>query len=373
MKIALVHDHLTQEGGAEKVLRALQEIWPHAPTYTLVYDERRVGSLFAGHEIRPSWLQHLPGAVRYNRLLLPWMPMATESYRLNEYDVVLSSSSAFSKGVITQATTLHLCYCHTPTRYLWTDTHEYVAELPYPRFIKRLLLPPLLSRLRQWDFLAAQRVDRYIANSKTVAGRIDKFYRRDSTVVHPPVATTQFRPALQVDKFFLTGGRLVSYKRFDLAVRAFNRIGLPLTVFGDGPELRKLRALAKPNVTFTGRVGEAELADLYRRCVAFINPQVEDFGITAIEAMASGRPVIAYAGGGALEIVVGGRTGVFFHEQSWEALADCVVRFAPEQFDSAAIHAYAQQFSLDRFKDQIRTLVENEYAAFRARQIECRA
>ncbi len=373
MKIALVHDHLTQEGGAEKVLRAFQEIWPQAPTYTLVYDQARVGSLFAGHEIRTSWLQRLPGAVRYNRLLLPWMPLATESYRLNDFDVVLSSSSAFAKGVVTQAATLHLCYCHTPTRYLWTDTHEYVAELPYPRLAKRLLLSPLLSRLRQWDYLAAQRPDGFIANSKTVADRIAKFYRRSATVVHPPVATNQFSLAPSVGRYFLTGGRLVSYKRFDLAVRAFNRLGLPLVIFGDGPQRRSLQAIAKPNVTFAGRVGEAELAELYRRCVAFLHPQVEDFGITAVEAMASGRPVVAYAAGGALESVVAGTTGVFFGEQSWEALADAVVRLQPERFDPAAIRAYAQQFGLEQFTVQIRSLVETEYAAFRAQKIECRA
>lgn len=372
MRLALVHDHLTQEGGAEKVLRAFQEIWPQAPTYTLVYDQAKVGSLFAGHEIRTSWLQRLPGAVRYHRLLLPWMPLATESYRLNDFDVVLSSSSAFAKGVITAPTTLHLCYCYTPTRYLWTDTHEYVAELPYPRLVKRRL-PPLLSRLRQWDYLAAQRVDRFIASSKTVAGRIAKYYRRSSVVLHPPVATNQFSPAATVDRYFLTGGRLVSYKRFDLAVRAFNRLGVPLVIFGEGPERRKLQAMAKSNVTFAGRVGEAELAELYRRCVAFLHPQLEDFGITAIEAMASGRPVVAYAAGGALETVVADTTGVFFHEQSWEALADAVVRLQPERFNPAVIHAYAQQYGIERFTTQMLELVDAEVAKFRASQIDCRA
>src|SRR3989344_953905 len=194
MKIALIHDHLTQEGGAERVLKVFQEIWPEAPTFTLVYDADRVGHLFTGHRIVTSFLQRFPGARRHPQWYLPLMPTATESYDLRKYDVVLSSCSAFAKGVITRSNTVHICYCHTPTRYLWSDTHQYVEDLPYPRFVK-WKIRRLMTGLRTWDQVAAQRVDRYVANSRNVAERIAKYYRRESEVVYPPVEIEQFAAA----------------------------------------------------------------------------------------------------------------------------------------------------------------------------------
>lgn len=370
MKIALVHDHLTQLGGAEQVLKVFQEIWPPAPTFTLFFDQKKLGQVFKNKDIKTSFLQNWPGAVKHYQWFLPLMPTATESYDLMEYDVVLSSCSAMAKGVITRSNTLHICYCHTPTRYLWSDTHRYVEELKYNRLIKKIV-PYFLNHLRSWDQLAAQRVDIFVANSKNVSGRIKKYYRRDSIVIHPPVETDKLQIAKNIDKYFLTGGRLVAYKRFDLAIQAFNRLDIPLKIFGEGPEEKKLKKIAKPNIEFLGLVDQKTLTDLYSQAIAFIHPQIEDFGITAVESMASGRPVIAYAAGGACETVVEGKTGKFFDEQTWEALADTVVRFKPENYNSAEIKQYAQQFSVDRFKKEITELVNSEWRKLKDSQIKC--
>ncbi|OGY43783.1 MAG: hypothetical protein A2729_00860 [Candidatus Buchananbacteria bacterium RIFCSPHIGHO2_01_FULL_39_14] len=370
MKIALIHDHLIQEGGAERVLEIFQEIWPQAPIYTLFYDQKKLGGIFKGKDIKTSFLQHWPGALNHYQWFLPLMPMATESYDLMDYDVVLSSCSAMAKGVITRSNTLHFCYCHTPTRYLWSDTHRYIDELKYNRLIKKII-PLFLTKIRTWDQLAAQRVDYFIANSKNVSDRIKKYYRRESQIIHPPVATSQFYISDKVDRYFLTGGRLVGYKRFDLAVLAFNRLGIPLKIFGQGPEEHALRAIAKPNIEFLGKLSQKDLAQYYGQAIAFIHPQIEDFGITAIESMAAGRPVIAYAAGGACETVVSDKTGKFFDEQSWEALADTIVRFKPENFKPEEIKAYAEQFGTERFKNAIKNLVEIEWQKLKSTQIKC--
>ncbi len=362
MKIALVHDHLVQNGGAEKVLRVLQDVFPKAPTYTLLYDPARVDPEFRSRDIRTSFLQHIPFSTRKYQWLLPLMPAATEGYDLSGYDLVISSSSAFAKGVITKPGTIHLCYCHTPTRYLWSDTHSYVQELSAGRMIKGAL-PVLLNRLRVWDRLSAERVDRFIANSRTVAERIKKYYGRDADVIHPPIETDKFSVAAKTENYFLSGGRLVSYKRFDLIIRAFNRLGLPLKIFGDGPLQAAFRREARPNIEFVGRVGEDEKAELYRKALAFIHPQEEDFGITALESMASGRPVIAYRKGGALETVRENETGEFFDDQEWEDLAAAVIRFDPGRYDAAAVRRHALQFDVGVFKKKIAEYVSSAYKA----------
>ncbi len=363
MRIALVHDYLSQDGGAERVLRAMHELWPEAPIYTLFYDPNRANPAFAAMQIRTSPLQRVPLAVRRFRWFLPVMPLATESYDLSGFDLVLSSSSMFAKGVLTDPGTLHISYCHTPTRFLWTDRLAYLDQnVPTP--IRRLL-PPVMTALRQWDRLSVERVDRFIANSRTVADRIWKYYQRRADVMHPPVDLSAFRAGEGKGGYYLTGGRLVAYKRFDIAVRAFSKLGVRLKVFGEGPEYKRLRALAKRSVEFVGRVDDAARAELYRNATAFVYPQIEDFGLTAVEAMASGRPVIAYPVGGATETVVSGETGVFFDEQSWESLAHTVIRFAPERFDPTRIRRHAEQFDTPLFLNRLKTAVEERYREFR--------
>jgi glycosyltransferase involved in cell wall biosynthesis len=358
MRVALVHDYLSQDGGAERVLQALHAAWPEAPLYTLFHDRERANPAFRSWDVRTSFLQRIPGAVRYYRWFLPFMPTATEGYDLAPYDLVLSSSSAFAKGVLTRPETFHISYCHTPTRYLWTDTHAYVEDLQLSRPVKALLAP-VLSRLRVWDRLSADRVDAFIANSETVRQRIRKYYGRDSVVIHPPVSMKDFSVAPRYENFFLVGGRLVSYKRFDVVVQAFTKLGMPLVVFGVGPEEARLRQMAGKTVRFVGRVSDEERADLYRKCAAFLHPHVEDFGITAIEAMASGRPVIAYGAGGALETVVPGETGVFLENQQWEHLAHTVLRFDPSRFSPERIRSHAMRFDAPIFQDKMRRTVSD--------------
>jgi glycosyltransferase involved in cell wall biosynthesis len=364
MKIALVHDYLIQDGGAERVLQAFREIWPDAPIYALLHDPARMGDRFYGSEVRTSFLQKIPFALEHYKWLMPLMPAATERYDLSAFDVVLSSTSAFAKGVFTRADALHICYCHTPTRYLWSDTHSYIDELAVPGVIKRIM-PLILSRIRTWDRLAADRVDRFIANSETVRGRIRKYYRHPSDVIHPPVDTKRFRIAEpeNVGSYFVAGGRLVAYKRFDIVVRAFTKLGIPLKIFGEGPMLEALRRDAGPSIEFLGRISELKKAELYSRAQAYLHPQEEDFGITAVEAMASGTPVIAYRKGGAQETVLDGITGTFIEEQTWEELANAIIRFDRGTFDPQRIRAHALRYDVMAFKKRISDYVQQALVA----------
>ncbi len=359
MKIALVHDYLSQDGGAERVLRTLHRMWPEAPIFTLFHKKGSVSG-FEGADIRESYIAHLPfGRTRY-QWYLPLMPQAFELFDLSEFDVVISSTSAFAKGIITKPETLHVCYCHTPTRYLWTDTKSYIADLKYPKIVK-LALPRLMHRLRMVDKLAANRVDVFVANSKTVQQRIEKYYRRKSEVIFPPVNVDLAAIATSVEDYFVSGGRLVPYKRFDLIIEVFNRAKRKLIIFGDGPQERELRKRAKSNITFTGRISEEEKMKLLARAQAFIHPQLEDLGITAIESMAAGRPVIAYAAGGALETVIPGKTGVLFSEQSWYSLIEALYAFKPESWNPNEIRAHALNFSEAVFERKIQELISREY------------
>lgn len=360
MRVALIHDHLAQDGGAERVVRVMQQMFPEAPLFTLVYNPVRAHPDFRGTDIRTSFLQKFPWSKRLYQWYLPLMPTAVERYDLRGYDVVLSSSASFAKGVITDPRTLHVCYLHSPTRYLWNDTISYVNELPYPKFL-RSIAPFYLNRIRQWDRLAADRVDDYVVNSRLVRQRLWKYYHRPGTIIHPPVNVERFAVSTKPGSYYLTGGRLVPYKRFDLAIEAFNHLKLPLKIYGDGPALKQLQAMAKPNIEFVGRVADKELQELYAGSLAFINPQEEDFGITVVEAMAAGKPVIAYAAGGALETVKPEVTGTLFATQEWEALADAVIRFKPELFKPEEIRSWAETFSVQRFQQQLRTHIDRAY------------
>ncbi|MBI2484675.1 glycosyltransferase [Candidatus Uhrbacteria bacterium] len=360
MRLALVHDHLNQLGGAEEVLHVLHKMWPAAPLFVLIFDRKKMGGWFDHADVRLSFLSHLPFAHRLFQWYLPLMPAATEHYPLANFDVVVSSSSAFAKGIITKPHTLHICYCHTPTRYLWSDSREYVSELRVP-FVIKWCLPPLLSLLRLWDRAAAERVDIFVANSQTVAGRIKKYYGRESTVIHPPVDVSRFSVSKGEKDYFLTGGRLVAYKRFDVVVDACTRTGFPLKVFGTGPVEAELRRRAGPSVEFLGRVSNEEQARLYQGARAFIHPQEEDFGITPVEAMASGCPVIAFRRGGAVETIREGVTGTFFDEQTWERLASTIIEFHEDVFDPETVRAHALQYSKETFEREFRALVEEAH------------
>ncbi|MBT5337763.1 glycosyltransferase [Candidatus Falkowbacteria bacterium] len=359
MNVALVHDHLTQDGGAERVAKAFMDIFPKSSMYTLVYDKKNVAQDFAKKKIHTSFLQNFPFGVSKYQWYLNFMPAATEHHPVTKYKLILSSSSIFSKGVIPGPTSTHICYCHTPPRFLWTNTHGYLKDLNQNFLIKKML-PISLTKLRQWDKIAADRVDHFIANSKEVQKRIKKYYNKESTVIYPPVDTHKFKVTDKVEDYFLAGGRLVGYKRFDLIVQAFNRLNLPLKIFGDGPQLKNLKKIAKNNIEFLGKVPEQKKIALYSKCKAFLNPQLEDFGITAVEAMASGRPVIAYRAGGATETVIEGKTGTLFEEQIWEDLADKVLSFKIEDYNPQTIREHALQFDVNIFKQKIKEFIVNK-------------
>lgn len=366
MKVALIHDHLAQDGGAEKVLKIFAEMFPDAPIYTLLYEKKNADKYYRGRDIQTSIIQKMPGGVKHYQWYMPFMPMAVEFFDLTGYDVVLSDTSSFAKGVITSSHTLHICYCHTPTRYLWSDTHQYINELKYNKYFKKLI-SLVLNYIRIWDRLAADRVDKYIANSKFVANRINKYYKRDSTIIYPPVEIDQFSVAEKIGDYFLIGGRLAPYKRVDIVVEAFKKSGKKLKIFGNGVDENRLRKMADgaKNIEFLGRVDDKARAELYKNCLAFINPQEEDFGITVVEAMASGRPVIAYRRGGAIETVKEGLSGEFFAEQTSEAVYQAIEKFNVSKYEPEKIRQYAETFSVARFKREISEYINSEWNKFK--------
>lgn len=358
LKIAFVVSWLNQHGGAERVLEAAHALYPDAPVYTSIYDPHSVPDLYHRWDIRVSFLDRFPGVHRRHQLYLLFYPLAFESLDLRGYDAVLSIPSAFAHGVLTRSTTRHICYCLTPARFLW-QYREYVENEAIGR-TSRIVLPLLISRLRQWDRLAAERVDEYVAISREVQSRIAKFYRRTSTIISPPVEVSKFElaPATEIGDYYLIVSRLVPYKRVDLAIQAFNELGTQLVIAGDGRDRPRLETMARPNIRFVGRVSDDERRKLMSRCRAFVFPGEEDFGIAPVEANASGRPAIAYAGGGALDTVVEGLNGVFFRESNAESLAERVRTFDPTAFDPHKVRAQAERFDVRVFQKKIREFVE---------------
>jgi glycosyltransferase involved in cell wall biosynthesis len=362
MKVAIVHYWLVGMRGGEKVVEALCEMFPQADIFTHVYVPDAVSETIRGHRVTTSFINRLPAAPRLYKRYLPLMPLALEQLDLRGYDLVISSESGPAKGVIPPPSARHLCYCHSPMRYLWNMFHEYREQSGR---LTRLAMPPLAHYLRQWDTVSATRVDRYVANSNAVAGRIRRYYGRGAEVVWPPVDTRAFHhvDADERGDYMLMVGELVSYKRPELAVEAFNRMGRKLVVIGGGEMLNRIRRLAGPTVTVLGPQPFAELQRHYARCQALIFPGEEDFGIVPVEAMASGRPVIAYGRGGATETVVPNLSGILFDEQSIDALVNAVEGFRDGDFDPAAIAAHAGKFSRDVFlagmHEQIRQLLDD--------------
>ena len=364
MKIALIHDHLAQDGGAEKVLKVFSEMFQEAPIYTLLFEKEQVNKYFSDKKIETSIIQKLPGGVKHYQWYLSFMPLAIEFFDLRGYELIISDTSSFAKGVITSPDSLHICYCHTPTRYLWSDTHQYINELKYNKFFKKII-SLVLSRIRLWDYAAAARVDFFIANSKTVEQRIKKYYRRDSIVIYPPVETQKFsiyqEGEIKKEKYFLVGCRLAPYKRVDIVIEAFKRLGsdYKLKIFGDGVDLKRLKKITgeATNIKFLGRVSDSYKAELYSGAEAFINPQEEDFGITVVESMAAGRPVIAYEKGGATETVLEGFSGTFFKEQTSDAIYKAVKKFETMSFKPEEIKSYAEKFSVLNFRKKIEAYI----------------
>lgn len=360
MNVALVHDWLNQMGGAEDVLEVFGGLFPQAPVYTSLYWREKMPAHYQSWDIRCNFINQLPFAQRHQQLYFPLYPLAFEQFDFQGYDLVISNKSGFCHGILTGSETVHICYCLTPTRYVWRYAQYAEQEGLHP--LIRWLLQPFLYRLRQWDRLAADRVDHFVAISTEIQRRIAKIYRRQSVIIYPPVDTNRFAPANQTEDYFLFVGRLVPYRRLDLLVEAFNQLGLPLVIAGTGRDLARLQNMAKSNITFLGYVSDYDLPALLARCNAFVFPGEEDFGIAPIQAMASGRPVIAYAAGGSLDTVIPGETGLLFSEQTVAALIQAVQQYDPTIFSPTKIRQWAERFDVALFRQQILTYVEQVWA-----------
>jgi glycosyltransferase involved in cell wall biosynthesis len=360
-RVALVHDFLLDLRGGERVFAAICDAWPEADVFTAVYDAHGTEGRFADRAPRTSFLQRLRPSARTFRPLLPLYPYAVESLDLRGYELVISSSSAWAHGVLPDPGAVHVCYCHNPFRYAWSERDATLAARSAPF---RLPLQVVLSRWRQWDWIAAQRVDRYVANSRLTASRVQRYFGREADVLYPPVELERFAPG-PVGDHYLVVGELLPHKRVDVAVRAFNSLRRPLVVVGDGPELRRLRRLAGPSVTFAGRLPDPAVADLMRRARALVVTAAEEFGIAAVEALASGRPVVALGAGGVQETVVEGETGTYYGNSEPDSLAAVVARFDPMSIDPAACVAAAQRFGTERFQSALHAIVEEAVAAER--------
>jgi glycosyltransferase involved in cell wall biosynthesis len=357
MKVAIVHYWLVGMRGGEKVVEALCEMYPEADIYTHVYVPEMISERIRQHRIVPTFINRLPRAARMYKTYLPLMPVALEQLDLRDYDLVISSESGPAKGIIAPSSAVHVCYCHTPMRYIWNMYHDYRSGAG---FVARYLMPPLTHYLRLWDVASAARVDSFVANSTTVAARIRRYYGADSVIIHPPVDTEAFSTAApsEVADYYLMAGELVSYKRPDLAVRAFNQLKLKLVVIGGGEMLGEVRRLAGPTISVLGPQPFEILKRHYARCRALIFPGEEDFGMVPVEAMASGRPVVAFGRGGATETVVRGRTGVFFDKQTVEAIAQAVTSLGDMQINPEYIAAHARQFGREEFFRRMRAHID---------------
>lgn len=365
MRVAIVHDYLNQAGGAERVVAALHRMFPDAPIFTTLFDPAAVGDPLAAADVRVSWMDRLPAWRRHFRAYLPLYPFAIRSFDLSGYDVVISSSSAWAKGVRVPESALHLCYCHTPMRWAWSfDRYIERSDLG---LVSRLAARPVARLLKSWDIRTARHVDRFIANSSVVAERIRASWGRHSDVVPPPVDVHRFRPDQVPGDFALVVSRLISYKRIDLAVRACTALGVPLVVVGDGPDRPALQALAGPEVRFVGRLPDEETAALFEQCRLFILPGEEDFGITPLEANAAGRPTVAYRRGGVRDTIIDGITGVLFDDETPESLGAALTVAMHREWDAAALRAHAESFSEPIFASRIRAVLDDAIVTKRNR------
>jgi glycosyltransferase involved in cell wall biosynthesis len=364
MKVAIIHYWLVGMRGGEKVIEALCEMYPQADIFTHVYAPEMVSDKIKQHRIIPTFINALPRATRMYKNYLPLMPLALEQLDLRGYDLVISSEAGPAKGVIPSSDALHICYCHTPMRYIWNMYHDYSKGAGR---LTRMMMPPLSHYLRMWDVTSAARVDSFVANSATVARRIRRYYRADSVVIHPPVDTNAFSvaPPAELGDYYLMVGELVSYKRADLAVHAFNEMKLKLVVIGGGEMLGEIRRIAGPTVTVMGSQRFDVLRHHYARCRALVFPGEEDFGMVPVEAMASGRPVIAFNRGGATETVSEGISGVFFGDQTVEAIIGAVKKLDEINLDPHRISQHARRFGREQFLEKMRAHIDGQLAARR--------
>ncbi|OGC11066.1 hypothetical protein A3K48_00850 [candidate division WOR-1 bacterium RIFOXYA12_FULL_52_29] len=363
MKIAIVHDYLNQFGGAERVVQELHDIFPEAPIYTSIYDRNKMPAGINDARIVTSFMQNIPGILKHYRKYFFLYPLAFSLFDLSKYDVILSSSSAFAKGVRKRKGQLHICYCYTPMRFVWRY-RDYVKRERFSRLTK-MLLPIMLYPIKLWDLATARRVDFFVAISRTVADRIRRYYGRGSDIIYPPVNCDYFLPSGEDGDYFLEVVRLNPYKRIDLVVEAFNRLGHRLKIVGDGPDRERLQGLAKGNIEFLGKISDAELLSIIAGCRALIFPGEEDWGLAPLEAMSCGRPVIAFKGGAAVEFVKEPETGCFFDQPTVESLTRAVEKFAANKFDKRVIREHALRYDRVKFREQIKAYIAQKYKGYR--------
>jgi len=362
MKVALVHDYLLNYGGAERVLFALQKIYPEAKIYTLLYD-KKLSKYFPEEKVEASSLNKLPNLIKKrHKFLLPFFPMAIESVDLSGYDIVISSSSVFAKGIVTRPETTHICYCHSPSRFLWDYNERYLDDEGFSRFLTPFI-KFLIHRVRIWDRSSAERVDFWIANSETTKRRIEKYYKKDPVVIYPPAERLSCKDHKIKEKdYFLVVSRLSPYKKIDVIVEAFNELGLPLIVVGGGRDRKRLEKISKENIKFTGFIPDEELACYMKNSKAFVMAQEEDFGLAPLEAMHFGKPVLAYRRGGACEWMEEGKTGEFFNEQTATSLEEGIKKMEEKinSYDKEYIKKHAEKFNFKKFKSEIKNFVEEK-------------